>query len=158
VIGRGAVVAAVICGVWPGHGAVRPGATAGSTARPGAAVQQMDSLLGAAQRAARAWRQHDFVGLVAGSPGVMVRLGGTEPSAPLRPAQAVQTLQAFARGADEVEVEVLAVRPVDAGRAYAEVQRTFTGPGTSARRVQTLYVGLRRVEGVFRVVEVRLVP
>ena len=143
--------------------AVVMGGAAGRSAaparvRPGVATRQMDSLLAAAQRVARAWRGHDFAGLVAGSPGVMVRLGGTEPSAPLRPAQAAQTLQAFAGGADELGVEVLAVRPVDVSRAYAEVQRTFAVRGTASRGVQMLYIGLRRVEGVFRVVEVRLVP
>jgi hypothetical protein len=153
VIVRGVMLAAVVGGVLAG------GARGPSPAGRGAAAgQQMDSLLAAAQRVARAWRSHDFTDLVAGSPGVMVRLGGAEPSAPLRPAQAAQTLQAFAGGAEELEVEVLAVRPVDAGRAYAEIQRTFTVRGTASRGVETLYVGLRRVQGVFRVVEVRLVP
>jgi hypothetical protein len=158
---RGALVVVWACGVGPVRGAagaprvaVLPPAVAG----PSAPVQQMDSLLSAARRAARAWRLHEFVALVTGSPGVMVRLGGTEPSAPLRLAQAAQTLQTFARGSVELEVEVLAVRPVDDGRAYAEVQRTFVMPGTTARRSQTLYLGLRKVEGVWRVVEVRLVP
>ena len=155
-IARGVVLAAAVCGVLGAGGAV--GRTMPSVVRRGAAAPQMDSLLAAARRVARAWRLHDFAGLVAGSPGVMVRLGGTEPSAPLHPAQAAQTLQAFARGADELEVEVLAVRPVDASRAYAELQRTFAVRGTASRGVQTLYVGLRRVAGIFRVVDVRLVP
>ena len=156
-IARGVVFVVAACGVL-GTGGAAGGAVAPSVVRRGGAAQQMDSLLGAARRAARAWRLHDFAGLVAGSPGVMVRLGRTEPSAPLRPAQAAQTLQAFAGGADEIEVEVLAVRLVDANRAYAEVQRTFSVRGTASRGVQTLYVGLRLGEGVYRVVEVRLVP
>ena len=156
-IARGVVLVVAVCGVLGAGGAVG-GAVAPSAGRRDAAVQQMDSLLAAARRAARAWRSHDFTGLVAGSPGVMVRLGGSEPSVPLRPAQAAQTLQAFAGGADELEVEVLAVRSVDASRAYAEVQRTFSVRGTASRGVQTLYVGLRLGEGVYRVVEVRLVP
>lgn len=156
-IARGVVLAVAACGLLGTSGAAGR-AMAPYAAPGGAAAQQMDSLLAASRRAARAWRGHDFTSLVAGSPGVMVRLGGTEPSAPLRPAQAAQTLQTFAGGADELEVEVLAVRPVDADRAYAEVQRTFAVRGTASRGVQTLYVGLRRVGGVFRVVEVRLVP
>ena len=156
-IARGVVLAVAVCGAL-GASDAAGGAAVPPAVRRGAAAPQTDSLLAAAQRAARAWRLHDFAGLVAGSPGVMVRLGGTEPSAPLRPAQAAQTLQAFVAGAVELEVEVLAVRSVDAGRAYAEVQRTFSVRGTASRGVQTLYVGLRRVEGVWRVVEVRLVP
>jgi hypothetical protein len=156
VIVRWGVLAVVLCSTGPGPGS---GAAVVLPALPGgASPQQLDSLLAASRRAARAWRHHDFSGLVAGSPGVMVRLGGTAPSAPLRPAQAAQTLQAFAAGSEEIEVEVLAVRPVDANRGYAEVQRTFAMRGTASQRVQTLYVGLRRVAGVFRVVEVRLVP
>lgn len=154
---RGVGLVLAVCGAL-GAGGAAGGASAPTAVRRGAAVQQMDSLVAAARRAARAWRVHDFAGLVAGSPGVMVRVGGTAPSAPLGPAQAAQTLQSFAGGADELEVEVLAVRPVDGSRAYAEVQRTFAVRGTASRGVQMLYVGLRLVEGVYRVVEVRLVP
>ena len=148
-----AVGAAVLCAAaaWaqvPGT----PGESAAATTR------QAESLTAAARRAAQAWQRHDFAALVAGSPGVMVRLGRTEPSAPMPPAQAVLTLRAFAGGAEELRAEVTAVREVDAARAYAEVQRTYVVRGTSAPRVQTLYFGWRWVGAVPRLVEIRVVP
>jgi hypothetical protein len=88
-----------------------------------------DALTGAARRAARAWHRHDFAALVAGSPGVMVRRRGADPSAPMPPAQAARTLRAFAGGAEEVQTEVGAVREVDEDRGYTEVQRTICGDG-----------------------------
>jgi hypothetical protein len=88
----------------------------------------------------------------------MVRLGRAEPSAPMPLAQAVLTLRSFARDAEELQVEVTAVREVDAFRGYAEVQRTYVMRGTSARRVQTLYFGWRLVGPVPRLAEIRLVP
>jgi hypothetical protein len=147
---RAVALAAALCAA--GAGWQVPGGPSG------AAAAQGDSLTVAARRAARAWQRHDFAALVAGSPGVMVRLGGAEPSAPMPPAQAALALHAFAGGAEEVQTEVTTVREVDAGRAYAEVQRTYVVKGTTARRVQTLYLGWRRVGWVPRLVEIRVVP
>jgi len=107
---------------------------------------------------AAAWQRHDFAALVAGSPGVMIRLGGPEPSAPVGRAQAAQTLESFAGGAVEISLQVLSVREVDGARAFTEVARTYAVRGTGARRVQTLYFGWRREGGGYRLVEVRLVP
>lgn len=117
-----------------------------------------ESLLVAARRAARAWQQHDFPAFLRGSSGVLLQLPGTNPSAPLRPAQAAELLRAFVDGAAETAVEVLVARNVDSERAYVEIQRSYTVQGTSSPRSQTLYVGMRRFGGSYRVVEVRIVP
>jgi hypothetical protein len=127
-------------------------------ARPAGHARQGEPLAEAARRAAQQWQRHDFAALVDGSPGVMVRLGGAEPSAPLAAQQAVLTLQAFAGGVDEEQAVVSSVREVEEGRGYAEVQRTFVAHGTSARRTQTLYLEWRRVGGRFVVVGIRVVP
>jgi hypothetical protein len=130
----------------------------GSGAPPSPLVPQTDSLIASARRAAAAWQRHDFGALVAGSPGVMIRLGGAEPSAPVGRAQAAQTLESFAGGAVEISLEVLSVREVDGARAFTEVERTYAARGAGARQVQTLYFGWRREGGGYRLVEVRLVP
>lgn len=130
----------------------------GSGAPPSPLAPQTDSLIASARRAAAAWQRHDFAALVAGSPGVMIRLGGAEPSAPVGRAQAAQTLESFAGGAVEISLEVLSVREVDGARAFTEVERTYAVRGTGARQVQTLYFGWRREGGGYRLVEVRLVP
>lgn len=125
---------------------------------PELAVSQAESLMPAARRLAGDWLRHDFAALVGGSPAVQVQVPGAQPSAPVRPAQAVSLLQAFVEGATEVEVEVLAAREVEPGRAYVEVQRIYVLHGSAARRVQMLYFGLRREQGTYRLTEVRALP
>jgi hypothetical protein len=121
-------------------------------------VAQMDSLLAAAQRAARAWRAHDFAALVGEGAPVAVSLPGAGATAPLRPAQAAEVLRAYAEGAREIAVEVTLARAVDRDRAYVEVQREFTPRGSQAAARQTIYLSLRREGARFRVAEVRIVP
>lgn len=122
------------------------------------AGQELDSLLGAARRAALAWQRHDFSAMLAGSPGVVLHLPGTDPSSPLRPEQAAELLRAFAGGDDELSVEVVVARDVGREQAYVEARRTFTVRGGTAQRVQTVYLGMRQAGGAYRVVEVRVVP
>jgi hypothetical protein len=124
---------------------------------PASGPAQMDSLLSAAQRAAHAWRAHDFEGMLAGGP-VTLTLPGVTPSAPLRASQAAELLRAFAGGARELEVEVTVARAVDRDRAYVEVSRVFVAPGSRAATRQTVYLGLRREGARFVVAEVRVVP
>lgn len=119
---------------------------------------QAESLMVAAHRAARAWARHDFEELVARSDGILLSLPGSDPSAPLRPAQAALLLHAFADGAEEVEVEVVVARNVDRDRAYVEARRTFTVRGTTTRGAQTIYLGLRLDGTSYRLSEVRVVP
>jgi hypothetical protein len=121
-------------------------------------AQGMDSLIAAAQRAAGAFRQHDFRAFIGGADQVAVVLPGASGSAPLPGAQAAQVLTAFAEGALERTVEVTVARMVDAERAYIELRREFTARGGGNPRSQTVYLGLRRDGSGFRVAEVRIVP
>ena len=123
-----------------------------------AMAQGMDSLIAAAQRAAGAFRRHDFRAFVGGTDLVAVVLPGGSGTAPLPGAQAAQVLSTFAEGAIERTVEVTVARMVDTDRAYIELQREFTARGGGSPRIQTLYVGLRRDGSGFRVAEVRIVP
>jgi len=133
-------------------------APGGRRAAPDPLQPQMDSLLAAAQRAARHWRDHDFQRMVEGGGPVALSLPGVTPSAPLRPSQAAELLRAFSDGAREVEVEVTVARAVDRDRAYVEVQRTFTPAGSTVPATQTVYLSLRRSGAGFEVAEVRVVP
>jgi hypothetical protein len=133
------------------------GLAAAPSAAPPTAGGQMDSLLAAAQRAARAWRTHDFQGMVGGGP-VTLSLPGGASSAPLRGSQAAELLRAFAGEARELEVEVTLARAVDRDRAYVEVLRVFTPPGSQVASRQTVYLGMRREGARFAVAEVRVVP
>lgn len=137
-----------------------PGRAAGASrgAPAAGAALQVDSLLAAAERVAMAWRRHDFAAVVAGAGAVALHLPGTDPSAPLRPAQAAEVLRAFAEGAEEVEVSVAVARNVDRDRAYVELRRVFSVRGTTSRRMEIVYVSLRRSGAGFRVSEIRVVP
>lgn len=123
-----------------------------------ASLQQADSLMVAARRAATEWLHHDFDGLVGTGSAVMVHLPGAEPSSPLRPTQAAALLRAFAEGAQETEVTVLVARNVDPDRAYVEAQRVYQARGTDLRRSQALYFGFRRIGRSYHLVEVRALP
>ena len=123
-----------------------------------ARAQGMDSLIAAAQRAADAFRHHDFRSFVGGADQVAVVLPGAGGTGPLPGAQAAQVLSAFAEGSAERAVEVTVARMVDAQRAYVEIHREFTARGGGNPRAQTLYLGLRRDGSGFKVAEVRIVP
>jgi hypothetical protein len=120
-------------------------------------AQATDSLIASAQRAARAWRAHDFDGLLEGSREVSLHLPGTDPSAPLRPAQVTELLRAFVGAAREVEVEVQVARNVDSVRAYVEIRRTFVMRLGAEPGAETLYVGMRRSGRGYAVSEIRVV-
>jgi hypothetical protein len=151
-----ATLAACLIVVLPSH-AGPTGSTAAGPAAAAPATQQMDSLVAAAQRAAQAWRRHDFEALVEGAGVVRLQLPGAEPTGWLREAQAAALLRAFVAGADEREAEVVVVRRVDEERAYVEVRREFMVEGTAARRSETLYLGMRRRGAGFRLADVRIV-
>ena len=124
---------------------------------PVLSAQTADSIFAAAQRAAHAWRAHDFDGLLEHCPAVALHLPGADPSAPLPSAQAAELLRAFAGTAREVSVAVEVARDVDSLRAYAEVRRVYLVRRGSEPRTQTLYLGLRRSGEGYAVAEIRLV-
>lgn len=121
-------------------------------------IQQVESLIMAGRRLAGAWRAHDFDSLTRGAGDVLLLLPGAEGPSSLRAGQAAQLLRGYTGGAQEVSVDVLVARDVDRERAYVEVQRVFVARGTSGRRVQTIYFGLRRAGTGYRLYEVRIVP
>lgn len=121
-------------------------------------AQQVESLVVAGQRLAQAWARHDFETLTGTGGDVLLLLPGATGPSSLRAAQAAQLLRGFTAGADEVAVEVVVARDVDRERAYVEVQRVFVVRGTTGRRSQTIYFGLRRHGAGYRLYEVRIVP
>jgi hypothetical protein len=124
---------------------------------PVLSAQTTDSLIACAQRTARAWRAHDYAGLLEGSRAVSVHLPGADPSAPLRPSQATELLRTFVGAAREIQVEVEVARDVDSARAYVEIRRTFVTRLGAEPRAETLYVGMRRAGRGYAVSEIRVV-
>jgi hypothetical protein len=121
------------------------------------AQAQDTSLRAAAERARRAWFDHDPVALVANSPRLMVQLPGAEPSVALGPAQAAALLEDFVASAQEVDTRVRAAREIGPGRGYVELQRRYRVAGTQNVRVQVLLLGYRLERGEWSLVEFRVV-
>jgi hypothetical protein len=126
-------------------------------AAPVPAWGQGSNLNDAAQRARRAWLDHDLVDLVDGSPRLMIQLPGADPSMAMGPAQAAALLADFLGSAQEVEMKVQAARVVGPGRGYVELQRRYRVSGTQDVRVQVLLLGYRLEDGVWQLVEFRVV-
>jgi hypothetical protein len=124
---------------------------------PVAVHAQEQDLGGAAERARRAWADHDATGLVASSPRLLVQLPGADPSVALGPDQAAALLGDFLAPAQEVEVAVRAAREVEEGRGYVELQRTYRIAGTQELRNQSVLLGYRRGSGGWVLVELRAV-
>lgn len=119
---------------------------------------QLDSLTAAGQRLTQAWTRHDFAALTRGAGDILILLPGASGAAALEAEQAAELLRGFTAGSSEVAVAMVVARDVDRDRAYVEVERVFMVRGTAARRRQTVYFGLRRHGGGYRLYEVRIVP
>lgn len=101
----------------------------------------------AARRAQTAWLAHDPQALVGRSTALVLQIPGADPSSPLGRAQAVELLRRYLRPTEERALEVVAIRELEAGRAVVELQRRFVVAGTRDERLETLFLGFRRVSG-----------
>ncbi len=115
------------------------------------------ALTAAAEQARATWFAHDALGLVAGSPRLLIQLPGSDPSAALGPAQAAALLTDFLAPAQEVETVVRAAREVEPGRGYVELQRRYRVAGTQEIRSQSLLLGYRLGRAGWSLVELRVV-
>ncbi len=128
-----------------------------SAALPGAALAQ-GSLAEAAERTRQAWRDHEPQAIVGHSASVVLQIPGADPSSPVDPAQAVELLRRYLRAAVERAVTVSAVREVEPGRGYAELQRRYVVAGTTDVRRETLFLGFRKTGAVWLLTELRSAP
>ena len=115
------------------------------------------ALAAVAERARRAWFEHDATGLVAESPRLMVQLPGADPSAALEPRQAAALIADYVAPAQEVETVIRTAREVEGGRGYVELQRRYRVAGTQDDRVQSLLLGYRLGRAGWSLVELRVV-
>lgn len=116
------------------------------------------SLEGAAERARAAWLAHDAPALVAQSPSLVLQIPGADPSSPLGRAQAVELLRRYLRTAEERSVRVTAVREVETGRGFVELDRRYVVAGTSDTRRETLFLGFRKLRERWVLAELRNAP
>ncbi len=119
-------------------------------------AQTAPELNAAAESARSAWFRHDAAALVQGSPGVVVRLPGVEPSGALGRAQAVALLRNYLEGAEELATGLVAVREVETGRGYVELERRYRVGGTQQVRRETLLLSFRLLADRWALVELRV--
>jgi hypothetical protein len=119
---------------------------------------QEGPLAAAVQEAQNAWLQHDVESLVSSSDTVRLHIPDLPPSASLRPGQASRLLDRYLSPTEEVSFELSNVRELAEDHAYAEVQRVFVIKGTVEQREETVFLGFRRIQGIWSLREVRVTP
>ncbi len=113
------------------------------------------SLAEAAERARQAWLGHDPQAIVGQSASVVFQIPAADPSAPLQRAQAVELLRRHLKPAVERTLTVSAVREVEPGRGYAELERRYVVAGTTDLRRETIFLGFRKVRDAWLLTELR---
>lgn len=125
--------------------------------RPRPAAAQA-TLAETVEDARAAWLEHDVRRLVASSDTMRLELPGMARAPAVKPAQAARVLQKYVQAANEMNLALEGIRPASSDHAYAQLARRYVVRGTSDERVETVFLGFRRVEGVWRLREVRVTP
>ena len=122
------------------------------------AASGQDSLVRAAERVRRAWLAHDVQAIVGQSPRVVVQIPGADPSAPLARAQAVELLRRHLQRVVERALAVGAVREVEPGHGYVELERRWVVSGTSDERRETIFLRFQKPGADWLLTELRSAP
>ncbi|MDH4351845.1 MAG: hypothetical protein OEY20_08560 [Gemmatimonadota bacterium] len=123
-----------------------------------AGLGAQSSLEAVVAKAADAWMQHRVRDLVEGSDTVRLRVPGVAASSAVRPGQAIRLLGEYLTDAEELGFALRGIRHVATDHAYAEFGRRFQVTGTAEVREETVFLGYRQLEGVWRLREVRIAP
>ena len=123
---------------------------------PGSAFGQAD-LYQVLEEAKVAWLGHQVQNLVRKSDTVRLNLPGVT-AASLRPMQAARLLANYLKPTREVTFVIHGLRTLAEDHAYAEVRRVFLVLGTEEERQETVFLGFRRLDGQWRLREVRVMP
>lgn len=102
------------------------------------------------------WLQHDYVRLFASSDTVRLQLPGIGRHQSLQPAHAARFLKEYFYAASEIYFELRRIRTASEDHAYAQLIRRYVVRGTTDERVETVFLGFRRVDGRWRLREVRV--
>ncbi len=116
------------------------------------------SLPDAAERVRQAWLAHDAQAVVGQCASLVLQIPGADPSAPVGRAQAVELLRRHLRAGVERTLSVRAVREVEPGRGYAELDRRYVVAGTTDERRETIFLGFRKPSDAWVLDEVRSAP
>lgn len=116
------------------------------------------SLARAADAVRRAWLVHDVQAIVGQSPRVVLQIPGADPSAPLERAQAAELLRRHLQSVVERALAVGAVREVEPGHGYVELERRYVVSGTSDERRETIYLRFRKPGSRWLLTDLRSAP
>jgi hypothetical protein len=117
-----------------------------------------DSLSQAAERVRQAWLAHDVQAMAGSASGLVLQIPGADPSTPVNRAQALELLRRHLRAGVERTLLISAVREVEAGRGYAELERRYVVAGTSDERRETVFLGFRKQGREWVLTELRSTP
>ncbi len=123
----------------------------------GSAAAQV-TLQEAAERARAAWLAHDPQALVGQSATLVLQIPGADLSSPLGRAQAVELLRRYLRPSAEKDLVITAIREVEAGRGFVELDRRFVVAGTADERHGTVFLRFRRLGARWLLAELRSAP
>jgi hypothetical protein len=121
-------------------------------------LEAQTTLEEAARRTRDGWLAHDAEAVVGAATRVVLQIRGADPSAAVSRQQAVALLARYLRPTTERTVEVGAIREVQEGRGLVELDRRYVVDGTSDVRRETLFLGFRRQDGRWVLVELRSAP
>lgn len=121
-------------------------------------LSAQEGLTRAVERAREAFFGHQVGTLLATSDTVRLNIPGTAKSASMKPGQAARILEKYLHSAQERDLTVVRLRTLAEDHAYAELDRSYVVRGTSEERRERVILGFRRVEGTWRLREVRVTP
>lgn len=121
-------------------------------------AQTVESFTEAVESVRIAWLTHDFSGIVSSSDTVRLQLPGIGRSPQVRPSQAAMVLKEYLKSANEIEFVLRNPRSVSDDHVYAQMTRRYVVQGTSDERVETVFLGFRRLDGKWYLREVRIAP
>ena len=115
--------------------------------------------LGEAARGARAaWMAHDTQSLVGQGATLVVQIPGTNPSAALDRAQAIELLRRYQRPAVEVAIRIRRVTEMAGGHGVVELEREYVVGGTEDVRRETIFLRYRETAARWDLTELRAAP
>ncbi|MCH6547286.1 MAG: hypothetical protein IH798_02465 [Gemmatimonadetes bacterium] len=103
-----------------------------------------------------AWLHHDYAELLASSDTVRLQFPEIGRQQGVPPAHAARVLREYLGSADEVSFELQQILTASEDHRYAQLVRKYVVRRTTDERVETVFLGFRRVEGRWRLREVRV--
>ncbi len=108
------------------------------------------------EAARTAWLRHDYDELLASSDTVRLQLPHIGRQQGVPPAHAARVLRDYLGSAEEISFELRQILSASEDHRYAQLERRFVVRRTTDERVELVFLGFRRVEGRWRLREVRV--